>query len=149
MQREKPIQPQPLILDYQDQSNRAPVRAARLARAFAGVLSLAALAAGCGAIEQGWGQNRVLGFGIVLLFAVAAVLALRSANRRRGPFRGGWIASVLVFGLWSTALLSNQFHGQPPPSDQYFIASLIGACVLSAFALAIDPRAPTGEKPGL
>jgi hypothetical protein len=139
MQPETPNQPPLLILDYHDPSNRPRVRAARLARVFAGILSLAAIAMGYGAIEQGWVENRVLGFGVILLFAAGANLALRSANRCRGLFRGGWIGAVVVFGLWTTAVLSNQFHGAPPPSDRYYIAGFGVSFVLSAFALTFDP----------
>jgi hypothetical protein len=96
-----------------------------------------------GAAAQGWVQNPVLELGAFLLVVVAASLALRTLNLCKVTFRSGWISGVVVFGLWAAIISSNQTHGRPPPSDRYFIVGFGLSSVLSAVALAFDPRPPT------
>lgn len=145
MQPESPQPTLPVILDYHDPLARGRPTLVRLVRCFAGALALAAFALAAGAVTQGWVQNRVLEFGVWLLVAVGAVLVLRAANLCKATFRPGWISAVIVFGLWAAIVLSNQTHGQPPPTDRYYIAGFGLTCVLSAFALAFDPAGRRGH----
>jgi hypothetical protein len=75
-----------------------------------------------------------------VLAVVGALLALRTVNVCKSTFRFGWISAVVVFGLWTAIVVSNQTHGRPPPTDRYFIVGFGLSCVLSAIALAFDPR---------
>jgi hypothetical protein len=108
------------------------------------MLFIAATGLAACAVRQGWARHRpVIGCAVVLLAVVAGLLAWRTAHRSAPGSRIAWTGAVAAFGLWTAILLSNQFHGRPPPSDRYFLVCSGLAGVLSACGMALDPRQPS------
>jgi hypothetical protein len=137
--------PPPPTLDYEYRFASGRQRGARLARGIAGVLSIAATALTACVLGQGWHRHRpVIACAAALLGLAAALLAWRTATRAAPASRIAWITALAAFALWTTIVLSNQFHGRPPPSDRYFIACFGISGLLSACGIAFDPQRPSG-----
>jgi hypothetical protein len=132
----------PVTIDYYDPSSEPYERRAKLLRCLAGFLAMSATAAACYAWWNRWGVN--LFCGIAMVAAIA--LALRAWDRRSLlPHRAPWCVAIVAFALWTILVLANQFHGRPPASDLYLMASLAVCCSASVTGMLFEMPKPSGR----
>jgi hypothetical protein len=130
--------PNPLpLLEYRDRSQDRLRTNPRLLRALSGVLALSAAATA--ALHLWYRLPPVYNCGVAIILAVGFTLRAR-ATQRLVPFRSLWTLGIAIFGLWAFAILSNQFHGRPPPSSRYLIIWWAVSCAVSIAGLVLDTR---------
>jgi hypothetical protein len=146
MDQPVPLDPTTLrTIDYYDPSEDRQRRFERRLGWLAAILSLAAIALVVYVTWKGWRFTLLKSF----TAGVAAGLMVGAINRRR-DLTGwwAWVGAVLVFGLWTAIVLSNQFHGRPPASSRFLIAGCAVAWAFSAVGLALALRRGAGDRPG-
>src|SRR4051794_21583861 len=131
-------------IEYYDASDDRRRRFERRLGWLAGILSLAAGALVVYVTWEGW---RFAFLRCVTLGVAAGLMWGTLISRRDWVRWSAWVGAVLVFGLWTVIVLSNQFHGRPPVSDRFLIAGCAVACAFSAVGLALTLRRGDASGP--
>jgi hypothetical protein len=143
---DEPIAAEPTTLqtiEYYDPSEERHRRFERRLGWLAGILSLAAIALVGWVTLKGW---RFTFMRSVTAGVAAGLMLVALKWRHEWVCCSAWVGAVLVFGLWTAIVLSNQFHGRPPVSSRFVIAGCGVACAFSAVGLALTLRRGAADR---
>src|SRR5438045_690455 len=107
----EPVAPEPTLqtIEYYDPSEDRQRRFERRLAWLAAILSLSAVVLVVYVTWKGWRFTLLTSF----TAGMAAGLMLVALKWRHELLRwSSWVGAVLVFGLWTVIILSNQFHGK-------------------------------------